>query len=275
MREILAMDCEECMTFWTALNSDYRIHLATTAKGGLNMLSENVDIVFLNIELPDMDGMEVLRQIKQEYPSTAVIVIVSCGTEEICMEAFRKGARDYMRKPLKIEEILQKIRILMNVRDASQRRQHVSLSTETTKDEYYPDIPTHIVNGILRVRDFVAQNHSESLTLAAACKMASLSKTYFCHFFKYITGHSLRSYHHVVKIRVAEELLRCNKLSIIDVALKLGYCDSNYFSTIYKKISGVSPRQRQVFYQDLEKIDCQSWILDEINGKQIQTAGEA
>ncbi|MHC4726190.1 MAG: helix-turn-helix transcriptional regulator [Planctomycetota bacterium] len=248
MRNILVMDCEECESFWITLKSDYKILFATTAEKGLNMLSENVGLVFLGIELPDMNSMEVLRQIKQEYPSTAVIIIVTCGTEEMCMEAFRKGARDYLRKPLEAEEILQKIRILLNAKDASQRRRHVYLSTETTQDEHYPDIPPHIVDGVLKVRDFVVQNYSESLTLSAACKMSAISKTYFCRFFKYITGHSLRSYHHAVKIRMAKELLRDKRLSVIDVALRLGYSDSNYFSTIYKKFTGVSPKYRNAWY---------------------------
>ncbi len=269
------MDCGECEAFWDTLNSDYRILFAATAEKGLTMLSENTGLVFLGMELPDMNSMEVLRLIKKVYPSTAVIIIASCGTEEKCIEAFRKGARDYIRNPLNAEDILRKIHILLNARDASQRRRHVSLSTETVQDEQYPDIPSHVVDGVLKVRDFVAQNYADSLTLAAACKMAAISKTYFCRFFKSITGHSLRSYHHVVKIRMAEELLRDKRMSIIDVALKLGYCDSNYFSTVYKKFTGISPRHRQVFYQDLEKIDWQSWIVEEFNGGQMQTRKEA
>ncbi|MHC4726191.1 MAG: helix-turn-helix transcriptional regulator [Planctomycetota bacterium] len=253
MNEILVMDHEARETFWTTLKSDYKILFATTAKRGLNMLSENVDLVFLSIELPDMNSMEVFGLIKQEYPSTAIIIIASGGTEEMYMEAFGKAGGDYAQRPLGAEEILQNIKTLLNARDASQRRQHVSLSTETSQGEHYPDIPTHIVDGVLKVRDFVTQNYSESLTLTAACKMASISKTYFCRFFKSITGHSLRNYHHAVKIRMAEELLRDKRLSIKDIARRLGYHDSNYFSTIYKKFTGISPKQRQKYDQSPDK----------------------
>ncbi|NIO22090.1 MAG: AraC family transcriptional regulator [Candidatus Aenigmarchaeota archaeon] len=250
MMEILVMDCEARESFWMTLKSEYKILFATTAKRGLNMLSENVDIVFIGMELQDMNSMEVLSLIKKEHPSTAVIIIASCATEEMYMEAFGKVAGDYVRRPLEDEDILQRIKILLNARDASQRRKHVSLPTETTQNEQYPDIPSHIVDGVLKVRDFVAQNYADSLTLAAACKMAAISKTYFCRFFKSITGHSLRSYHHVVKIRMAEELLRDKRLSIKDIARKLGYCDANYFSTIYKRFTGVSPKQRHTYHQN-------------------------
>jgi YesN/AraC family two-component response regulator len=221
MNEILVMDHEARETFWITLKSDYKILFATTAKKGLNMLSENVDLVFLSIELQDMNSMEVFRLIKQEYPSTAVIIIASCGTEEMYMEAFGKAGG-----------------------------------------------PTHIVDGVLKVRDFVTQNYSESLTLTAACKMASISKTYFCRFFKNITGHSLRSYHHAVKIRMAEELLRDKRLSIKDIARRLGYHDSNYFSTIYKKFTGVSPKQRQTYDQSPDK---KKEELEKIQGQLQET----
>jgi AraC-like DNA-binding protein/CheY-like chemotaxis protein len=247
MRDIVVMDCEERGSFWITLKSDYRMLFATTGEEGLEMLSQAVGLVFLSLTLRDMDSMEVLGLITKKYPSTAVVIIAPCGTEHpcMCMEAFRKGAWDYVRKPLKAEEILQKIRIFMN--GGSHLQRHTFLSTEPMRDGQYPDIPSHIVNGVLKVRDFVAENYSESLSLAAACKMAATSKTYFCRYFKHITGHSLRSYHHVIKIQIAEELLRDKRLSVADVAIKLGYGDSNYFSAVFKRITGLSPREWQTF----------------------------
>jgi len=245
--EILVMDCEDRGAFWVTLKSDHPVHFVTTAHEGLDMLSEKTSLVFLSLRLTDMSGLEVLSMIKKEHPSTPVIMISSCGTEETCIEAFRRGARDYLRVPLDAEEILYKIGILMKLREAApQRRRFVSLAREKSHEEYYLDIPSHLVNGVLRVRDYVDQNYSESLTLSAACKMATTSKTYFCRFFKRITGHSLRNYHHVVKMQIAEELLRDKRLSVTDVAIRLGYDDSNYFSTMYKKITGTCPRQRQM-----------------------------
>ena len=254
MKEILVMDSEERKTLWATLKSDYNIRFATTAREGLSMLSRSVGLVFLSMRLPDMNGMEVLRRIKKEYPATAVIVTASCGAEETDMEAFRKEARDYPEKPMGAEEILEKIRMLVEKKNPSPVHNTAALSTEALHEEYYPDIPSHVVRGVLKVRDYVAEHHSESLTLAAACKMASVSKTYFCRFFKRITGHSLGSYQHVIKMQIAEELLRDRRLSVKDVAHRLGYSDANYFSTIYKRVTGSSPRRRPADrpYVDLE-----------------------
>ncbi len=248
MGEILVMDCEERETFWITLKGDHTIHFATTACEGLEMLTESIGIVFLNLRLPDMKGVEVLKLIKKEYPSAAVIIITSCGKEETCTEDFRKGERNCPSAPFDLDEILRRIQALKD----EDNRQHVSLSTGSPREVHYPDIPSHLVEGILKVKDFIARNYAETLTLHEACKMASMSKTYFCHFFKRITGHSLRNYQHVVRIHVAEELLRDRKLSLVDTALQLGYSDSNYFSTIYKKITGSSPKHRRASEGKLE-----------------------
>jgi two-component system response regulator YesN len=246
MKDILVMDCEERGAFWLTLGSNHGTLFVTTAEEGLELLSENIGLVFVSLTLRDMDSMEVLGLIIKKHPSTAVVIIAPCGDEPCrCMEAFRKGAWDYIKKPLKAEEVLRKIRIFIDGDGGSQRQYPASLSMETVMHEQYPNIPSHIAKGVLRVRDFVAQNYSESLSLAAACKMAATSKTYFCRFFKCITGHSLSSYHNVVRVKMAEQLLKDKRLSVADVAIRLGYHDSNYFSTLYKKMTGAPPKCRK------------------------------
>lgn len=241
-RDILVMDCEERGYFWLTLKSDYRILFATTAEEGLDLLSDNVALVFLNMKLPDMKGMEVFRLIKQRYPSTAVIVITACETEKSYSGAPGKDTWDYAGNPLDAGGILDKIRLLEGTKDDTLRHRRNSPSAVEVQQQY-PDIPSHIVAGILKVRDFVARNHSESLSLTAACRMASISKTYFCHFFKRITGHSLRNYQHAVKVQIAGQLLADRRLSVKEVARRLGYRDPNYFSTIYRKVAGTPPKR--------------------------------
>ncbi|HWR59643.1 MAG TPA: DNA-binding response regulator [Thermodesulfovibrionales bacterium] len=253
--QILAIDCEERGSFWLNINSGYKILFSTTAEEGMEMLSQNISLVFLSLALRDTDSLEMIGLIRKKYPSLPVIVTAPCGPEEpcMCMEAFKRGAWDYIMKPLDAEVVLQKIEMLLTEKVGKPVPAGAASPVKTFGHEQYPGIPSHFVSGVLRVKDFVAQNYSDSLSLSAACKMAAISKTYFCRFFKCITGHSLRSYQHAVKIRMAEQLLKDRKLSVTEVAIMLGYNDSNYFSTIYKKFTGFSPRHRRASDRDSER----------------------
>lgn len=251
LREILVMDSEERESFWMALRSDYKVLFAATAEEGLSMLSAKVDLVFLSMRLPDMDSPEVLRRIRKAHPSTAVSMIASGGADGARTTAPGGESGDSTKRSEEAGDLLEKIRTLIDSNDGFRRHRREPREEEAVQDETYPDVPPHLVGGILRVRDFIVQHYSESLPLPAACKMASVSKTYFCRFFKSITGHSLRSYYHVVRVRRAEELLQDRRLSIREVAQRVGYDDPNYFSTIYKRISGIPPRRRQASDRDL------------------------
>lgn len=67
------------------------------------------DLVLLDIFMPQCDGLDLLAKIKQEYPSQKVIMISGFGTIQIATEAIKKGAIDFIEKPLNLDEILSKI----------------------------------------------------------------------------------------------------------------------------------------------------------------------
>jgi len=62
-------------------------------------------LVFLDLKMPGMDGMDVLRIIKDEYPGTRVIIITAHGTIETAVEAMKLGAADFIQKPFSPVEI--------------------------------------------------------------------------------------------------------------------------------------------------------------------------
>jgi DNA-binding NtrC family response regulator len=68
------------------------------------------DVVLLDIKMPGgMDGIEVLREIKQQRPDTAVILLTGHASLETSMEGMELGAFDYLLKPMRFEELLKKI----------------------------------------------------------------------------------------------------------------------------------------------------------------------
>lgn len=86
---------------------DYLVETAATGKDGLARARKfSPDIVLLDMNLPDVSGIEVLSQIKKSYPQTEVIIVTAFGTIKNAVEATRLGAYDYLEKPVDNEEFL-------------------------------------------------------------------------------------------------------------------------------------------------------------------------
>ena len=83
------------------------VHGAATGKEGLQMADEvSPDLVLLDLRLPDMDGMDVLRALRSRYPEVAVIIITGFGQVQSAVEAIKVGATDYLEKPFEHVEKL-------------------------------------------------------------------------------------------------------------------------------------------------------------------------
>lgn len=83
------------------------------AQNGIEALQKvgkgNYSVVLLDLKLPDMDGFEILKQIKQDYPDTCVIILTAYSDTEITKRALREGADDFFAKPINFELLLPKI----------------------------------------------------------------------------------------------------------------------------------------------------------------------
>jgi two-component system response regulator PilR (NtrC family) len=89
----------------------YDCHQAMTAADGLRLLQEEeVDVVLLDLMLPDRPGLEILPEIKNFDPQLPVVVITAYSSVESAIEAMRGGAFHYVPKPFKNEEVLSLVR---------------------------------------------------------------------------------------------------------------------------------------------------------------------
>ncbi|MBF0361199.1 MAG: response regulator [Oligoflexia bacterium] len=80
--------------------------IAYNGESALKLIKENkLDIILLDIGLPDINGLDMLTTIKEITPKSEVIIITGCGTMEIAVAALRRGAIDYIEKPFKSSDI--------------------------------------------------------------------------------------------------------------------------------------------------------------------------
>ncbi|MDO4338705.1 MAG: response regulator [Eubacteriales bacterium] len=95
----------------------------------------------------------------------------------------------------------------------------------------------------LRIKEYIEKNYGDPLNAAEIAGKYGLSVSYLSTFFKEKTGMNLTAYIEGVRMEKAKDLLKNREWTVTDVAIHTGYSNSNYFSKVFKKYVGVTPRE--------------------------------
>ncbi|MBC8415242.1 MAG: sigma-54-dependent Fis family transcriptional regulator [Candidatus Cloacimonetes bacterium] len=124
MNKILVIDDDKIVGITLSQlfkKAKYEFRIAYTGKKGIaSMIEFEPDIVLLDFKLPDIDGFEVLKTIKDYHEHIVVIMITSFGDIKKAVKAIKMGAYDFITKPFDKEEILKMIRKILNIRKQSE-----------------------------------------------------------------------------------------------------------------------------------------------------------
>ncbi|MCR5715177.1 MAG: sigma-54 dependent transcriptional regulator [Bacteroidales bacterium] len=130
MSKILVIDDERSIRNTLKEVLEYEDHEVAVAVDGVDGLAQfaagKFDLVLCDIKMPGMDGVEVLEKIMEQQPDTAVVMISGHGTVDNAVESIKKGAFDFIQKPLDLN------RLLITVKNAMDR-QHLVTQTKVLK----------------------------------------------------------------------------------------------------------------------------------------------
>lgn len=116
---------EDDVAFGTMLKTflekrDYKVALVYSASEAFKQIStDKFDLVLTDVRLPDNDGLEILKSVKTENPTTQVIVMTSYAEISMAVNAMKEGAFDYVSKPFRPESILQTIENALHTNEVS------------------------------------------------------------------------------------------------------------------------------------------------------------
>lgn len=117
---ILVVDDEAIILQLATMVLNSRGFEVLTAQSGQECLKtverEKPALVLLDYMMPSMDGMTTLRQLRRQYPDTYVIMLTGKGSEQIAVEVMKAGAADYILKPFKNQDLVERIENVLRIR---------------------------------------------------------------------------------------------------------------------------------------------------------------
>ncbi len=109
-RQVLVVDDENTLRHFLGLNlknQGYQVVEAADGKTAMRLIDQqHFDVALVDLRLTDMDGLDIVRYLRQVAPQTGVIILTAYATFDSAIEALRQGAHDYLTKPFKTDELL-------------------------------------------------------------------------------------------------------------------------------------------------------------------------
>ncbi len=144
----------------------FDVKIAENASSAVGILGKNdIDVALIDIRMPEVDGIELLRRIKQLSPDIEAIMLTGYGTMENAIEAMKFGAGDFLRKPCHLSEI--QVAINNAYEKKVLKKQNLLLKNELNRKERYPELigKSRELNEVLTIIDKVAPTDSTVLIL--------------------------------------------------------------------------------------------------------------
>ena len=199
------------------------------------------EILFADIRMPGMEGLEMIGRIKQSLPDMQSIIISGYSYFSYAQEALHRGVAAYLLKVQRILETKQKE--LLHQKRINAELKKLQSYLETPRDTGKQKEP------IQRAIEYIRENYCKDITLEELAGVVFMHPTYFSALFKKEMGQSFVVYTNGLRMEKAGRLLCEGGLRAVEVSHMLGFRDVSYFNRVFKKYFGKSPLE----YKEGEK----------------------
>lgn len=206
------------------------VYEAENGQEAIDLLLKNrPQMLLLDVQMPLKNGIDVMAAAK--YAGLNPIVIILSGYDEFkyAQQALKYGAKEYLLKPTRAADILKTI--------------------EDLADQYFGKEVTEVkgaesVNPQIRAAQrYIAESYTEEITLADVAEHVGISAGYMTTLLKQYLGYNFVDYLNRVRIEHACGYLEQSYLKNYEIAFKVGFRDEKYFSKVFRKIMGISPKE--------------------------------
>jgi DNA-binding NtrC family response regulator len=130
---ILIVDDESSIreSFKLILEGSYQVHLAATGESALKKLAdEKIDLIFLDVRMPGMNGLETLKRIKEIDPAVEVVMVTAVNEVQKAGQAIKGGAIDYVIKPFDVVQITNMVETVLKKKAIAKESKDVRQEVE-------------------------------------------------------------------------------------------------------------------------------------------------
>lgn len=189
------------------------------------------DIVLLDIQMPKMDGITVMQKAAKLNYNSLFVILSGYDEFKYAQQALHYGAREYLLKPVRASDILACLNKLADK----------YIDTEEKKVEENDNEES--VPFVKEAKEYVEEHYTENLTVKEVAGIIGISSGYLSTMFNQSMGKSFVDYLNQLKINHACVYLEQNYLKVYEIAYKVGFQDEKYFTKVFKKIKGITPKE--------------------------------
>ncbi|MVX63950.1 response regulator [Clostridium chromiireducens] len=229
---------------------------AGNAEQALELVDKlNPDIIFTDICMPSMDGIEFSKRVLAKYPHIKIIIVTGYDDFEYARSSVRLGISDFILKPINSAELMQTLSKLRSI--ISSERNHEKEYNQLKKqvEENLPKIKAYSenINGLMEKSNDVKVNTfiedvkkylnnniaNQNLSLSSVAKEFFISPGHLGRLFKQQTSKTFVEYLTYIRIRKVQKFLLETDLNGTQISERVGISDSHYLSILFKKQTGL------------------------------------
>ncbi|MEK4356719.1 helix-turn-helix domain-containing protein [Paenibacillus sp. FSL M7-1455] len=204
-----------------------------------------VDLLITDLAMPVMSGLELMREVKEKYPGTFMVVLTFHHDFALIQEALRLGAVDYITKIELEQEQLDGIlcRIAGRIREAkgNNAADPEPFRAANADAEAGFSYSTEVQECIRNAVGFIREHYQTELLLPDVAQRVNMSRSYFSRCFKDIVGTTFHDYVRELRIEHAKKLLRQTNKPVQWISVQSGYPNEKYFFKVFREMTGYLP----------------------------------
>lgn len=233
---------------WSDLGIDIVAEAEDGERGLEAALHHRPDLIITDIKMPFMDGVEFMRRVRENGLDAQFIVLSGYSDFEYAKGAIRYGAMDYIVKPVENGKLVE---ALNRIRD---RLLYQKTVTRIGKEKLIADLiavlrkirvqKTKVTSKTVeQALDWIHEHYAEEISISSLALRLHISPSYLMHIFKENMHEPIGDYVTAYRMEQAKAFLSLGTYKIYEVSDRVGYSDSRYFGQLFKKHTGLTPRE--------------------------------